>query len=425
MSTTPAGPVCVSVMPPFSRHAKRRDWAGLDAFYNPGGVFSEVHIVSPDDDHPYDTVRFGSIVVHPIRPRPGLMRLGEGLSYALYEVALTTWVTLRVARRCHATVLWQRYASPLSHGLPCLLTALWLGRPCVLTLNNDYAEVERVSTRGPLRRRIDAALWRFSLARATAVVAVSDAIRGYVRRHRLDPEQVKTIPNKEFYHEKFGVPADAEEVLSLERGALSNLPDGAELVVTIARLVEQKNLPNQIDAFARAARSRPRLVLVLVGRGPLEEDVRRRIREAGIEGQVRLVPYLTHRALAALFQRSRVLLFATRFEGQGRVIVEAMAAGLPVIGSNQPPFTDMIEPERSGLLVDPASPEEIAEALVRIVDDDALRSEMVAHCTAVAERYEVDRVNQLERALFEQILGQETAHSRSEAGASRDPGADR
>jgi glycosyltransferase involved in cell wall biosynthesis len=389
-------------MPPFSRHAIRRDWAGLEEFYNPDGVFEAVHLVSLGDDHRYHQRRFGSsIVVHPVRNVPGLRRLGQTAFFLIYSLALGTAVTLWTALRERADVLWQRYASPVSHGIPCVVAGTLLRRPVVVTLNNDYDETAKVAAHRPFRRWLDERLWRFALRRANAVVAVSDGIKGFARRYGLEPERIVTIPNKEFYRQKFGAPPSPEDARAVEEIVGSGV---GCVVVTVARLVEQKNLPNLVAAIARVAREHRDLVWVLVGQGPLEADVQRRVAEAGIERQVRLVAFLPHRRLAALFHRADAMLFATRFEGQGRVIVEAMAAGLPVIGSNQSPFTDMIINEQTGLLVDPDDVMEIARALDHVVADERLRRAMAHRCVGVAERYEVGRINPLERDLFERVL---------------------
>lgn len=160
--------------------------------------------------------------------------------------------------------------------------------------------------------------------------------------------------------------------------------DDAELVVTVGRYRAEKNQQLLIEAARLLAPERPRLRVLIVGIGDLEDELRARAREAGLAGVV-TVTGLRSDPLDLAGAADVVTLTSTR-EALGLTLLEAMAAGTPVIGTAVGGIPDAVEDGRTGLLVPSGDAAALADALRRLLDDRGLAERLAA-----AGREEVER----------------------------------
>jgi glycosyltransferase involved in cell wall biosynthesis len=115
----------------------------------------------------------------------------------------------------------------------------------------------------------------------------------------------------------------------------------------VGRVAHEKNIGFLMEAMVEARRACPRLLLVVTGEGPAREDLRRRAAALGIADAVCFVGYLDRaRELPACYAAADVFVFASRTETQGLVLLEAMAAGLPVIALSAMGTSDILDPGR-------------------------------------------------------------------------------
>ena len=181
------------------------------------------------------------------------------------------------------------------------------------------------------------------------------------------------------------------------------------LVLAVGRLSPQKAFDDLITAAAIAAPSLPGLVVAIAGEGLLRADLERLIETSGMTGRVRLLGIRSD--VAELMAAADALAMTSHWEGLPLVLLEAMAAGLPVLATDvgDVPSVLRVEPgaELLGMLVPPGRPDLIAEALVELaagraeVEDRAARARSHVERTASLERWS-DR-------LFS-LLGRQAAH---------------
>jgi phosphatidylinositol alpha-mannosyltransferase len=107
---------------------------------------------------------------------------------------------------------------------------------------------------------------------------------------------------------------------------------------------------------------------------------------------------------------------ATGFESQGIVLLEAMASGLPIVASNIEGYAGVLTHGVEGLLVLPGDEEGLAEALLALVDDAAMRRQMGGRARRRAEEFGWQRVSQQILSYYERLL-----HERGLAGVQREP----
>lgn len=143
------------------------------------------------------------------------------------------------------------------------------------------------------------------------------------------------------------------------------------LLLFVGRLVEHKNLPRLLDAFARVAAERPHVRLLLVGGGPLHDTLAARIRELKLDERALLLGERSD--VAALMKAADLLVAPSLREGMSNVILEAMALGLPVLATRVGGTPEVIEDGRHGVLVDPTDTQALADSMLQLIDDPVRR----------------------------------------------------
>lgn len=164
------------------------------------------------------------------------------------------------------------------------------------------------------------------------------------------------------------------------------------LVLTAGRLNREKRPDLIIRAIAALPpRSRSSAHLLVVGQGPLLDELRSLARSLNVSAEFR--PRLPHRDLLSLMHRCRVYMQCSEYEGHPKTILEAMASGAPVLATRSPGIDSQIIDNTSGLLRDPAppappNPSALASALDQLLTDDTLANRLgttaAAHTRALA-----------------------------------------
>ena len=149
----------------------------------------------------------------------------------------------------------------------------------------------------------------------------------------------------------------------------------ATVVTHIGRFAVQKNHALLVEAFAQVHSDAP-LYLLLVGAGELEDAVREQVAGLGLESRVR---FLGIRAdVADILRASDVFVLSSRWEGNPMSVMEAMAAGLPVVSTAVGGVPELVRDRETGLLVPSEDAGALAQALQALVDDPAQRQAMGA-----------------------------------------------
>jgi len=169
---------------------------------------------------------------------------------------------------------------------------------------------------------------------------------------------------------------------------------GRPRLVSVGRCIEKKGFADLIDACALLRHRGFDFECDIIGGGPLEEALRARIAERGLQGIVSLPGPQPQEEVRRLLVNARIFVLACATEPDGgmdtlpTVIVEAMAAGLPVVSTRLAAVPEMVEHGVTGLLVEEKQPTALADALATILRDPAMGVRFGA-CgkTAAAERF--------------------------------------
>ncbi len=150
-----------------------------------------------------------------------------------------------------------------------------------------------------------------------------------------------------------------------------------EYIVFLGRLHPRKNLVRLVEAFALLLRAHPQLILVLAGpSGWLTDPLHERVRALGLEDKVLFPGYITPEDKAALLSGARVFAYPSLYEGFGFPALEAQACGTPLLAGNTSSLPEVVG--KGGVLVPPQDVQAIFQGLLRLVEDQSLRNEVVA-----------------------------------------------
>lgn len=188
------------------------------------------------------------------------------------------------------------------------------------------------------------------------IIAVSEALRReLITRHRVGPDRVVTVYN--------GI---APEIFSAGTGReylerLAGIPPGRVIVGTVARLAPQKGLQHLIRAASLLAAGNSKAVFVIVGDGPLREDLKSQVRMLNLEDRFFFTGQRqdVHRLMSCF----DLFVLPSLTEGLPLTILEAMAAGRPVVATRVGGIPEVVEDGVSGLLVEPGDAGGLARAV--------------------------------------------------------------
>lgn len=141
------------------------------------------------------------------------------------------------------------------------------------------------------------------------------------------------------------------------------IPGDRPVALFVGRIAHEKNIGFLLDALPHALDFCPEMLLVIAGEGPASDDLKRQAARLGLDGSVRFIGYLDRAdALPSCYAAADVFVFASRTETQGLVLLEAMAAGVPVVALAEMGTVDILGPGR-GCFTPPAEPQAFGEVL--------------------------------------------------------------
>jgi len=171
--------------------------------------------------------------------------------------------------------------------------------------------------------------------------------------------------------------ANRMELIYVSKPPLANLsarqPAPHPLFLMVGRQVPDKGFDLAIDAFAQVLPRYPQAELVLVGKGPVHDDLADQVRQLGLQNAVRLPGRISDEDLVALITRAWAALVPSRHsESFGLVALEAMQSGVPVIASRAGGLPEVVPDGVAGLLFPPNDSNALAQAMLRLLGDPLL-----------------------------------------------------
>jgi len=263
-------------------------------------------------------------------------------------------------RREQVDVIHAHQYTPFFYGL---MARLLYRRPAVL-----FTEHGRHFPDYPRRKRVLAN--RLLLRRRDRVVAVGEAVRqAIIANERIPAGRVEVVYNG-VNLAPFAAGAPDRAALRRELGVG---PDDL-VIVQVARLDYLKDHATAVRTLAHVVRRRPDARLVLVGEGPEADRINDQVRRSGLEANLR--PLGLRQDVARLLAAADVFLLTSISEGIPLTLIEAMAAGLPVVATRVGGVAEVVEDGGTGLLAAAGDDAALAGHVLRLAEDRALAGRM-------------------------------------------------
>lgn len=165
------------------------------------------------------------------------------------------------------------------------------------------------------------------------------------------------------------------------------IPADSPVALFVGRAAHEKNIGFLLEALPHALHAAPQLILIIAGEGPALPVLKAQAEKLGLDARVRFVGYLDRQTeLPDCYASADLFVFSSRTETQGLVLLEAMAAGLPVLAFSALGTREIVEPRR-GALPAPETPEAFGAALAALVNDPPRRRDMAAAAQTFAEEW--------------------------------------
>jgi glycosyltransferase involved in cell wall biosynthesis len=267
-----------------------------------------------------------------------------------------------------------------------------------LTPDGDYRFLPQrlfsTSRRNRLRNR-------FCCRLMGAVVTVSPTLgRNFCRYNGVDPRRLRVV--------SYGVDPERfsrvtpDQIAAFRRR--QNLPTDATVIASVGRLVEQKDYPTQLRAFALAAPRHPTLFMMLVGDGPLRGELEQLAAELGIAGRVRFAGHCDD--VPVVLRAIDVFVLASKFEPYGVALLEAQAAGAAIVATRVNEVPEILGDGETGILVPAEDPAAMAEAFTRLAEDATRGRELGSRAARDAiQRHSLRGAIDATQGLYDELRG--------------------
>lgn len=349
-----ANKICRVVALTTSYPLRESGWAGVFIQKLYENLCSEVAVVCPADDQPARVPMSGKLSVHPVSYAPMRFRklaqqsggVAPGLRKYPWRALLLPLLVGALIQRTFAKA---READVIhANWAVCGAVAVFVGilrrRPVVTTLRGD--DVKRAA-----HSLVDRWLLKIAVSGSRRAVCVSDAmardLRAFLPKHA---DKVAVIRN--------GVD---EAFLSVER---STRVPGVLRLGGVGSLIPRKGFDILLSAIS-LMKHRDEVLLAVIGDGPERERLERQARDLNIADHVRFLGEIPPKDMPRFFATIDLFVLSSRSEGRPNVVIEALAAGLPVISTDLPGVRDLVIHGDTGWLVR----QEDARALANTLDE--------------------------------------------------------
>ena len=165
--------------------------------------------------------------------------------------------------------------------------------------------------------------------------------------------------------------------------------ENEKVILHVGRVVKEKNLDLMVDAAPLVIEKIPDAMFVIAGEGPYKKELENKVKNAGLEGNFIFTGFVDDAKLPDYYHAADVFAFPSKYETQGIVAVEAMAAGLPVVAARVRALPELVGDGKCGFLFEADDARDFAEKIVAALD--GRNGSMASEARKVANSYSVEK----------------------------------
>lgn len=166
------------------------------------------------------------------------------------------------------------------------------------------------------------------------------------------------------------------------------IPDNRKILIYAGRLTKMKGLIDLILAFRQVHKSNKDSFLLIIGDGPLKNSLVTLINNYGLRGSCKIVAQTTNYNLLRYLANAHIFVLPSYAEGMPTVLLEAMAAEVPVIATNVGDIEDIVIHKETGLIVQPGNIQQLANSILEVLDSEKLRRKLARNSLEIAKLHD-------------------------------------
>jgi len=254
-------------------------------------------------------------------------------------------------------------------GTVALILKWFLKIPYIISFHGMDAMRASASTRKK-------GLYKLILKNAQKVIVNSNFTKDIVTKHLPENTEIEMIyPCPNIKYQKF-TQSELDEVAT--KYNLNN----KKVILSVGRLVQRKGVDKTLEAMKEVIKKIPEAYYLIVGRGEYQSVLEDKINQLGLSDHAKIISRVDDKELAILYSLANLFTMAVRelpggdVEGFGIVYLEAGLFNLPVIAGRSGGAVEAVEDNKSGLVVDPENPTAISNAIIKILNNTELATEL-------------------------------------------------
>lgn len=357
----------------------------------------QVYVVAPWDQRPTGSLPFRFL----------------GVPRSLFSRSQARWFTLSWHFRCVLTRIQREVGLDLIHFTDAR-EALFMrrGTPAIGNINDVYAaDVQSLAyyrthytdwlARWTYYRMVHLCE-RIALRRLDAVVANSYYTAGVIQaRYSIPPERL-------YVCHKSIEPSSYAAAHSLRQSVVRHRP----CLLFVGGNMQRKGLPTLIRAASQVLAALPDALFLVVGRDAAQPQMLALCHQEGVAAHFQFLGLKSQAELVHYYARADVFVMPSLIEAFGVVFLEAMAAGVPVVATRVGGIVEIIDDEQNGLLVEPDAPDQLAQALIRLLRDPVLQERLRQAGLATVRRFTVEQMMHCTYRVYQDVVFTATGRRR-------------
>jgi len=272
-----------------------------------------------------------------------------------------------------------------------IVAAKLTGKPCAVSIHAPYATDRHYAPKPFFADLEERLLEQFCLRFADRIYCVSTAMVDYAARMGADRSRTSVLHNRVDLDKFRKVDGHRVDEIRSQLGLTSN----HKVAITVGRIVPQKDPRTFLDALRRLVDADPSWRLIVIGVGNLEAASRAYVKRHGLEPHVLFLGNVNHDDLPTYFGAADLFLLSALYEGFGIVLIEAQAAGLPVVATRISGTTDVVNDANADLVLtgDAGS---LAKSMARVFTEADRTREQLEVASASVEAFDEKKIMRTE-----------------------------
>lgn len=289
--------------------------------------------------------------------------------FKLIEIIKTTQVKLI---HCHN-----------SHALGLLIfTKFFINIPLVASRRVDFSISNNVFSK-----------YKYNSKKLNKLICISDNIRNIVDSAIKDKSKLITI--------RSAVDVSKAKRVGNAQNVMIEFPESEFIIGTVAALTGHKDYPTLIEAAQIVLKSHPEVKFVAVGDGKLRAELDLLLQEKQLTKSFLLLGYKPN--VYDYLKRFNIFVLASKLEGLGTSVLDALSCGKAIVTTDAGGIPEMIKDRLNGLLVAKQNPQQLAQALMNLIEDGELRKRLAKNAQESAQRFDIKHLIDQHIKLYKEI----------------------